>query len=134
LTIEQIEEKIKEENNRKGLMYFLIAMVVASFIPITLKVSVLESSVLFTSFMVSVLVGISFLVMLFVIDKREKIREALVLSEKKNIILLTAIILSGIITTIEFASMNKAFSLADVSYVMAIKRTMPFFASNTYQR
>jgi drug/metabolite transporter (DMT)-like permease len=124
------EEKIQNTkiNNRKGLMYFLIALAIASLIPPIIKISVVESSAIFTSFMISWLVGIAFLIMIFIFKEREKVKEILVLREKKNIILLIIIVLAGIITAIEFATMNTAFGLANVAYVMGIKRTMPFFA------
>ena len=38
------------------------------------------------------------------------------------------LLLVGAVMSVEHISINSAFTLADVSYVMAIKRTMPFFA------
>jgi drug/metabolite transporter (DMT)-like permease len=126
--IETDEQNKKRQANKKGLIYFLISMVTAFLVPVTLKLSIKESSVIFTSFIMALLVSAFFLTLIFIFRERNKIKEILVFNVKSNRLLLSAVILSGLLTAVEFGTMNKAFSLADVSYVMAIKRTMPFFA------
>lgn len=127
LQTETDEQNKKRMANKKGLIYFLISLVTAFFIPVTLKISIKESSVIFTSFIMSLLVSAFFLTLIFIFRERNKVKEIFVLKAKSNRLFLLIVILVGLLTAIEFGTMNKAFSLADVSYVMAIKRTMPFF-------
>ncbi|MFH0969107.1 MAG: DMT family transporter [Patescibacteria group bacterium] len=121
------KEKIK--NNRKGKLLFIITAVCWTFSTPMTKVAVLAGSPVLVSALVNFLCGISFMLLIYLFKDSEKIKNALnnfKNNEKRNFII--AILLAGIAIAIQIVSINTALKYAPVSYVIAIKRTMPVFA------
>jgi uncharacterized membrane protein len=118
------------KDNKKGLMYFLIALVLVIFIPIGLKLAINANTVgnpsAYTSFSYLLSVSLFFIPFIFVF-KENRIFKA-VMERTRGTKFSSIILLGGVTMAIEFIAMNRAFELTDVAYVMAIKRTMPFFA------
>lgn len=112
--------------NRKGVAYFLVTAFCFTIVPTVQKMSVQESSVLFASFLVHLLIGFGFLGL--IISLKETSRFSGVLFDPKLRKLLGMIMLAGAIIAIENGSINAALANAPVAYVMALKRLMPLFA------
>ncbi|NTV41582.1 MAG: DMT family transporter [Candidatus Moranbacteria bacterium] len=121
-----VENELQKKNNRKGVLYFLGTAVCFTITPTVAKITVLNSSVLFASFLVHILIGLGFLVMLLLAKEQWKIKEFFFQPEKKS--LLVGVILAGFAVALQNGSLNLALSLAPVASVMAINRTMPLFA------
>lgn len=120
------ESELQKKNNRKGVLYFLVTAVCFTITPTVAKITILNSSVLFASFLVHILISLGFLVMLLLAREQQKIKELFSQPEKK--LLLAGIMLAGFAVAFQNGSLNWALSLAPVASVMAINRTMPLFA------
>ncbi|MFA6383046.1 MAG: EamA family transporter [Parcubacteria group bacterium] len=112
--------------NRKGVLYFLVTAICYTITPTAAKITVQESSAMFASAIVHLLVGLGFLGM--IIALRELPRLSAVLRRPTYRKLFLAILVTGIIIVFENGSINTALSTTSVAYVFAIKRLMPFFA------
>ncbi len=119
-------DRFQKRKNHMGLMYFLATAVCFTINPTVAKITVRDSSVLFASFLVHVLIGLGFLIMALVFHKKKKISE-LFFSPKKKVFLF-GIVLAGFAVALQNGSLNMALSLAPVASVVAINRTMPLFA------
>ena len=119
-------QKIK--NNRKGFVFFIITAACWTITPTTFKIAIVESSPLFASFIIVFFIGLSFSFLVILLNETSRIKEIFYFNKKEKIILLIALMIAGISIAIQQVSMNTALKLSDVSYVMAVKRTMPFFA------
>jgi uncharacterized membrane protein len=124
--IVSVENELRTKNNHKGMLYFLGTAACYTITPTVAKITVLHSSVLFASFLVHILIGLGFLVMLLLAKEQQKMKELFIQSEKRW--LLIGIILAGFAVALQNGSLNWALSLAPVASVMALYRTMPFFA------
>lgn len=120
------QEKKRKRDNRHGTLYFIVTAICFTITPTAAKVAIQESSVLFTSALAHLLIGMGFLVMMIVFRESKKMHSLVFNSESRK--LLGAIALAGICISIENGSINTALSQSTVAYVMAIKRVMPFFA------
>lgn len=118
--------EVRSGNNRKGVLYFLATAICFTITPTVAKIAVLDSSVLFASFLVHILIGLGFLIMIFLSREQGKINELFFRPERK--ILLIGIIFAGLAVALQNGSLNMALSLAPVASVMAINRIMPLFA------
>jgi len=116
----------QRKNNRKGTLYFIITAICFTFTTTLAKVTILASSVLFSSLIVHLLIGAGFLLMLIVFREFGKIREAIEKPELNP--LLIGMIVVGFIIFVENGAVNTALGMAPVASVMAIKRIMPLFA------
>lgn len=116
----------RHRNNRRGLLYFLVTAGCFTFTQTAGKITIQESSPLFASFVVFVLIGIGFLVMSVSIGKFGKLRSVLI--EKGYRVTLAAILVTAVLSFIETAGVNTAMSVAPVATVMALKRTAPLFS------
>ncbi|HBI33656.1 MAG TPA: hypothetical protein DEA43_03495 [Candidatus Moranbacteria bacterium] len=145
LTAEEIEQR---NNNRKGLLYFLMTALCFTFTPGIMKVIVLESgNVLFASYVVHILIGIGFIPLIFLIpatisfldkdglkqkkrlsrkETRQLILENLKSNSAKNFLIAT--LFAGAAIAIANGGINYALQFTSVASVFAIKRTMPLFA------
>lgn len=125
-SVDLTQSEKKKKNNRRGLMYFIATAICFTITPTAAKIAVLESSVLFASFLVHILIGSGFLVMIVVFKEMGKLKE--VFGKASRRILLGGIILAGIVIVAENGVINAALGMEKVAYVMAIKRLMPVFA------
>ena len=116
----------KHKDNRKGALYFLVTAICFTFTSTLAKVTIKESSVLFSSLMVHLLIGAGFLLMLIAYKEFGKIKSAILKPELRP--LLFGMIVVGLVVFIENGTVNTAFTMAPVASVMAIKRIMPLFA------
>ena len=123
IAFEEYDKKIK---NRKGLFYFLITALCFTITPTAIKVAIAESSALFASFLSHILIGISFIILIFIFKETKRIKEIFAFGGTGKFFF--AVALAGIFIAIANGSVNEALKMTDVSYVFAIKRTMPFFA------
>lgn len=127
--IARAEEKIQKiKNNRKGFVYFVITAICWTITPTTFKIAIVESSPLVASFIIVLFIGLSFFFLVILFREMSKIKEKFYFNKKEKMVLLIALIIAGIVIAVQQVSMNTALKLSDVSYVMAVKRTMPFFA------
>lgn len=115
----------KKSANRKGVLYFLITAACFTIAPTAQKITVTESSVLFASAVVHVLIGLGFGVMILVFRELPRLTHAFRPELRK---LLVAILAAGAIIVAENGSINAALVNAPVANVFALKRIMPFFA------
>ncbi|NTW29862.1 MAG: EamA family transporter [Candidatus Moranbacteria bacterium] len=120
------ENELRKQNNRKGVLYFLGTAACYTITPTVAKITVLHSSVLFASFLVHILIGLGFLAMILFAREQRTMKELFLRSEKRG--LLVGILLAGFAVALQNGSLNWALSLAPVASVMALYRTMPFFA------
>lgn len=121
------EFKETARKNRKGLMYFLVTAGCFTITPTALTLAVRESSVLFTSFLSHLLIGIGFIFLIIVFKETGRAKE--ILSDKQiKRGFLVAVILAGLSIAIANTSINAALDVQKVAYVMGIKRLMPLFA------
>ncbi|MFA6285011.1 MAG: EamA family transporter [Parcubacteria group bacterium] len=116
----------QHRSNRKGALYFLVTAICFTFTTTLAKVTIIESSVLFSSLVVHLLIGAGFLVMLIVFKEFGKIKEAVIKPELRP--LLFGMTIVGVIVFAENGTVNTALGVAPVASVMAIKRIMPLFA------
>ena len=86
------------------------------------KISVRESSVLFTSVISQLLIGIVFT--FFIIKKRFCQRINIQIPTRY----FTPLVWAGVIMAVEYWATNQALTMAPVGAVMATKRTMPMCA------
>ena len=119
------KEEVQRKSNRKGVLYFLITALCFTIAPTAAKITIQESSVLFSSLVVHLAIGFGFLLLLFIFREMPKLPEAI---SKNNRKLLFAILIAGTIIVIENGSINLALKNTEVAYVFAIKRLMPLFA------
>lgn len=122
-----VDYENKKRNNRRGLIYFLVTAACYVIIFVSTKIVVIESSPLAASFFISLLISACFIPIVFLSGEWVRIKETV---SKSNIgkKLIVTLMLAGGIIAVEDISINLALVVTDVSYVMAIKRTMPFFA------
>lgn len=118
--------KETKSGNRKGALYFTVTALCFTFTPTFSKIAIQESSVLYASFLIHLMIGLGFLAM--VILFRESKMIVRLTTEKTMRRLLAIIALAGVIIVLENGSVNAALSQAPVAYVMALKRLMPLFA------
>jgi len=116
----------KHKDNRKGALYFLVTAICFTFTSTFAKITIKESSVLFSSLVVHLLIGVGFFVMLIAYKEFGKIKNIIFKPELRP--LLVGIVAVGIIVFAENGAVNTAFVMAPVASVMAIKRIMPLFA------
>lgn len=119
-------ERERRSNNRKGVYYFLVTALCYTFAPTAAKISIQESSVLFASFLVHVMIAFGFFVIMCV--TKELLKISLVCKDARHRKLLMAVLLAGAVIVLENGSINTALNETSVAYVFAIKRMMPFFA------
>lgn len=127
-SFESEHEKEKSKSNRKGLMFFLITAACYTITPTAIKIVVVESNAIFASFLSLILIGISFLPLVFIFKEQNKIKEIFSTSSGHKNFFVSSLLFAGFLIAAEGLSINSAMSLTKVSYVMAIKRTMPIFA------
>ncbi|MEI7621012.1 MAG: EamA family transporter [Candidatus Moraniibacteriota bacterium] len=120
------EKSKRDKDNLKGLMYFFVVIICFTFTPTATKVAIQESSPIFTSFLVHILIAMGFLVMTFAFKKTSNLVSVLVEPPKRKLLL--AILVMGLLTFLENGSINAAMAMAPVSIVMAIKRIAPLFS------
>lgn len=118
----EVHEK-QREANRKGVWYFTVTALCYTFAPTAAKVAIQESSVLFTSFVVHILIALGFFVIMLATREVNKL-----LYPFDEAPFLLAILAAGVVIVLENGSINAALSEASVASVFALKRTMPFFA------
>jgi len=129
----QIENNVSalQRSNRKGLLYFLGTAACYTFTPTATKIAIQESSPLFVTMLVLLLISFSFFILLMANSSRGKLFLS-VKDDVRNIsiskLFIWFAILAGIVNAIENTSINQALVQSQVSYVFAIKRTMPIFA------
>lgn len=116
------EEK-RWRDNRRGLGYFLVTAVCYTIAPTAAKISIRETSVVFASFVVHILIGLGFLGIMFIVKESGKIGRVVAGGEYS--LLRNAILLAGLVIFIENGSINAALGLAPVASVLAIKRLAP---------
>lgn len=116
----------QRKNNRKGTLYFIITAICFTFTTTLAKVTILESSVLFSSLIVHLLIGAGFLLILIIFREFGKIKEAVAKPELRPLLL--GMIIVGIIIFVENGAVNTALGMAPIASVMAMKRIMPLFA------
>ena len=116
----------REKKNRKGLWFFLITALCFTVAPTAAKVSIQESSVIFASFVVHILIGAGFLFLVFLFKEKKQLQK--VFSDKVPKHFLFWICIAGLVIALENGAINTALAQSDVASVMAIKRLMPFFA------
>jgi len=120
------DSKIVLEKNQKGLIYFLVTALCYVITPTVGKMAIEESSVLFASLTIHLLSGLGFLILIIFLKESGRIKEVLIKSELRPLLL--AVIMAGFIMAVENGSINAALKTEPVASVMAIKRSMPFFA------
>jgi drug/metabolite transporter (DMT)-like permease len=116
----------QRRRNHQGVGYFLVTACCYTFSPTAAKEAIRESSMLFASFLVHILIGLGFLVMIIVC--RESGRLLQVFRDRNMRLFLVGVAVTGGIIALENGSVNAALSMAPVASVMAIKRLMPLFA------
>ncbi|MFA5993955.1 MAG: EamA family transporter [Parcubacteria group bacterium] len=122
-------EILQHQQNRKGLLFFLMTAACYTLSPTTTKLAVLESSPLFATMLIHLLMGLVFGIFILLFKETTKIKNVFVQfqhHEKRNFFI--AIILASLSITISNLSIGYAYALQNVAYIMAIKRIMPFFA------
>lgn len=123
------EERQKRKNNKKGFIYFIITALCWTFTSSFLKIASIESNAVFSSFIISVFMGLSFGLIVIFTGELKRVKELFIgFGHKEKIILFTALVIAGVAITLEQITINEAFRIASVGYVIAVKRTMPFFA------
>lgn len=123
------EEKQKIKNNRKGFIYFIITAFCWTFTSTFLKIAAVESNAVFSSFIISLFLGLSFGFILIFAGESERIKKTFFdFNSKEKFALFAALAIAGVAIMFEQIAVNEAFRLAGVGYVIAVKRTMPFFA------
>jgi len=115
----------RKKANRKGVLYFFITALCFTIVPTAAKITIQESSVLFSSLVVHLAIGLGFLLLLFIFRETPKLSEAMSRNNRK---LLLAVLIAGAIIVFENGSINLALKNTGVAYVFAIKRLMPLFA------
>lgn len=123
------EETSKHIQNRKALTYFLVTAICYTLSPALTKLAVIESSPLFATFLIHLLMGIAFGFFILLLGETDRIRNVFrdFNSSEKRYFIFT-LFLAGISIAIANLSINYAYKFQDVAYVMAIKRIMPLFA------
>lgn len=114
------------KDNRKGMFYFFVTALCFTFTSTFAKIAIKESSVLFSSLMVHLLIGVGFLVIMIVSKEFRKIKNAVLKPELRP--LLFSMIVVGVVVFAENGTVNTALAIAPIASVMAIKRIMPLFA------
>ncbi|NTW30371.1 MAG: EamA family transporter [Candidatus Moranbacteria bacterium] len=122
------DEASSRRSNRKGLWFFLITALCYTIAPTAAKVTIMESSVAFASFLVHILIGIGFLVLVFLFGEKDRLREVFSPSKTVPRSFVFWVAIAGLIIALENGAINTALGMNDVVSVMAIKRLMPFFA------
>lgn len=120
------QDKERRRKNFKGITYFIATAICYTIAPTYAKVTVTESSILFASFVVHILIGLGFLIMILLFRETGKLAGLLIDPELRK--LFVAIFLAGVVIVLENGSINAALSESSVAYVFALKRLMPFFA------
>ncbi len=132
LSAEEVENR---RNNHKGILYFLGTAACYTFTPTIMKISIIESNVLFATYLVHLMIGVIFIPLIFLIpvakgvnrkNNLSIIRESLKGEYRKTFLLAT--LAAGVAIAIANGSINFALNSASVAEVFAIKRTMPLFA------
>lgn len=122
-------EIIQHKQNRKGLAYFLVTAVCFTISPSVTKLAVIDSSPLFATFTIHLLMGVAFGAIILLTRETAKLKNILqgfkTNTTKKFFV---AISLAAISIAISNLSINYAYQFQSVAYVMAIKRVMPLFA------
>jgi drug/metabolite transporter (DMT)-like permease len=124
--IQKNSDNQQQKNNRKGALYFLVTAACFTFTTTLAKITIIESSVLFSSLVVHLLIGAGFLAMLIVYKEFGKIKNVFLKPKLRP--LLFGMIIVGIIVFVENGAVNTALKMSPVAGVMAIKRIMPLFA------
>jgi drug/metabolite transporter (DMT)-like permease len=122
-------EILVHKQNRKGLLYFLVTAACYTISPSVTKLAVIESSPLFATFLIHLLMGAAFGIFILMLGEKVKIKNIIRTfkgNEARNFSI--AIVLAAVSIAISNISINVAYQFQDVAYVMAIKRVMPFFA------
>lgn len=122
-------EILAHKQNRKGLLYFLITAACFTISPSVTKLAVVESSPLFATFLIHLLMGAAFGIFILALGEKARIKN--IFQNFKNNELRNfsvAIFLAAISIAVSNISINYAYQFQNVAYVMAIKRVMPFFA------
>ncbi len=126
MEITSVSEPDKKKSNRKGLLCFLITAACFTITPTATKIAVLESSALFSAFLIHILIGLSFIGLVIVFREQKRISEVMADSRRNSF--LAAVVMAVLSIAIANGSVYKAMEMTEVSYVFAIKRTMPLFA------
>ena len=121
-----VEDEKRRRDNRCGLWYFLAAAACYTVAPTAAKITVQETSVLFASMLVHLLIGVGFLAIALYTGELSKVSAVMRGGEFRG--LRNGVLLAGLLIVIENGSINAALGMAPVASVMAIKRLMPFFA------
>jgi len=139
------KDHLRRKNNRKGVLYFIATATCYTFTPTAMKVAVVASgNVLFATYMVHLLMGIGFVLLIGVIAVAQsrkngaeknvvRVMSGAFTQTKNNLAnagmkFFLVVLLSGVAIAIQNGSINYAMSIASVASVFAIKRTMPLFA------
>ena len=126
MEIKSVSKSDRKKSNHQGLWYFSVTAACFTIAPTTTKIAVLESSALFSAFLIHSLIGILFIGFVIIFRERKRICE-LMAGPGRNYFLM-AVMMTGLSIAIANGSIYKAMAMAEVSYVFAIKRTMPLFA------
>jgi drug/metabolite transporter (DMT)-like permease len=120
------EEKTKRKNNRKGVVFFLITLLFWTLTPTGFKMVVEQTNSVYASAIIGLFIGLSFIPMMAIFRERNSIAE--LFSSKTQKIFIVAIALAGLFIAGEYWAMNAGYAIANVAYIMALKRVMPAFA------
>ncbi len=115
--------------NRQAKIYFLLVAICWTFSTPMTKLAVLEASPILVSAIVSILISVSFIILIYVFRENRIIGKTLLdfkSSERRDFFL--AVTLAGLAIAVSVASINIALQSGQVSSVIAIKRIMPVFA------
>ncbi|PID51890.1 MAG: hypothetical protein CR972_04825 [Candidatus Moraniibacteriota bacterium] len=120
-----ISKKKKGDNGKptiRGIKYFLVTIGCYTIAPTATKISIAESSPIFSSMVVHLLISLGFLLMIFLFREKNMLRR--VIADSK---LLFIIVLAGVLIVMENGCINIALKTGLVANVFAIKRVMPIF-------
>lgn len=120
------KEMKRREDNRRGILSFMITALCYTVTPTAAKISIQESSVLFASFVVYALMALGFFLLVLFFGERVRLRSVLVDPKWRPFLLWSVV--TGLVAVLGDGSVGVALSMASVSSVMAIKRLMPLFA------
>ena len=99
-----VTHSLRTQLNRKALMYFAVVLLCYTMSPIVFKISVKESSVLFTSILSQILIGVSFAVLVVLKRYRDPVRVRIPAQ------FFLPLICAGIILAIEIWATNQALT------------------------
>lgn len=119
---------LPNRSSYRALGYYGITILCYSILPITLRICVLEAgNALFAVFVVLLGMCIGFLLLIFIEKEQKKIKELFATGSGRPV-LKFMIFIGAVIAFLGYAPTALALQDASASEVIALKRTMPFFA------